>query len=107
MIFFNEGRSRGAPWAFIQQHGVAHGLKMDALNAMEPLLEPWIRDVIEARVGKASGPSLAPMAVENGWVAVHASGLIAPVASYSGPREGTSWFPSEETARAWRALPAK
>lgn len=106
-MFWNEGRSRGAPWAFVQQHGVGHGLKMDDLSALDQVLVPWVQGVVRGRLAESSGPRLRPIAVESGWVAVQASRVIAPVASYSGPREGTSWFPSEETARAWQALAGK
>jgi len=107
IVFWNEGRSRGAPWALVQQRGIDHELKSDHLGALDPFLVPWVEGVIQGRLGGSTGGRLSVMPLESGWVGVHAAGAVLPASSFTGPQEGTSWFPSERAARAWLAVIGK
>lgn len=106
------GRSEGAPWAWLEEHNVAH----ERGNA-EALLFAFYAEVIEQRYPAnlyptaESQPTLLPVVETNGWLvssspADWATGFceIQPSAGYVGDKNAHGWVPSEDIAHIFRAV---
>ena len=109
---FVNGRSEGAPWAWLEEHGEGH------VHAnSEALLFAFYDEAIAQRYPPhlaptaTTAPTLLPVVETNGWlVSIQptnwASGYaaITPSAGYVGNKNAWGWVPSERIAHLFRAV---
>ena len=109
---FVNGRSEGAPWAWVEEQGVSH-----EFGNSETLLFAFYDEVIAQRYPPhlaptaTTAPTLLPVVETNGWlVSIQptnwASGYcaITPSAGYVGDKNTWGWVPSERVAHLFRAV---
>jgi hypothetical protein len=82
------------------------GIAVDPLTSHECgnqryLAIPWFDACLSARLPKASGEPLVPMATSGVWLAEVASIQAKPAANFAGDPLKAAWLPNEAIAQAW------
>lgn len=98
--FWKRGRTLRAPWAFLTQPA-PHG-SSEFRKAANSLLIPWIRAVVNARIGPDG--ALKTVNDGTGWVGNNETREIIASAPSPTSQKPMSWLPDEVSARAWRDL---
>jgi pimeloyl-ACP methyl ester carboxylesterase len=100
---FEPNRNAGALWAAGIENGVGH----EFAPPME-FMTNWMEELIIARIPDMMTPGSIPVlniiAEESGWLGDLNTFEIMPYAEFQGDPGAASWFPSEETAQAWRTI---
>jgi hypothetical protein len=106
---FNNNRSRGALWSWVEQEGMAH--EGFAFEIMLPFMAEAIR--LRYPAGQSptatTGVNLLPLSETNGWLADQTtwkSGLtkVASYADYPGNKFQAGWIINDKMAAVYRAF---
>jgi hypothetical protein len=115
---FARARKEGSPRAWIWLPGQEHwpkGMYFDKDEttprdwrawAANEVVIPWTETMIRLRLPKDCDPSKGPvklLPIDNaqGWLGDIKTGEVAPYTTFPGRKSEASWFPNEETAKAW------
>jgi hypothetical protein len=105
---WKSGRTRGAPWTFVMEPNVPHGMidgniNVEFISNSNQLMIPWLTAVMRQRVPAAADRlrSIDPM---SGWMGDNRTGEVWRADTHGHAGHDTSWLPDEQSARAWQRL---
>lgn len=104
----NAGRALGAPWTFVIEPNVPHGIidgniGIEFFTNSNQLMIPWLTAVVRQRVPQA-GMAMRTISDGVGWIGDNRTGEVWPSTGFSGSRVDKTWLPDEPSARGWQVI---